>query len=645
MSWAPLQGFFLFAYTFTVYRILMVKFPMDLLAVFYYCYVFLGFSLGLFCKNRHPALPKRMLSLSVLVFIFCCIFNQNITVHYLLGNAYYPYPKPYGHLFYLSLLFLYVVLSPLIPFYIGLKTSVSPKNLAAFFLGGALGVMVSHKGILTLTAPYYLALLLIGIFRNKKVLCAGISCIFILYFFLPHKNVFFLWRIKDYTILSSQWTPYYKVDFISFNKNQCLGGVHNTLMLWYVCKDTSLLENEVRQVQKVLAPYAKSVLNMGRVDGVNPLLFKEQGAKIKKIVAVELDPLVQEKVKKDYSSFNKNIFQTPHIESISSDIRYYLQHAKEKFDIVHLNGNGIRLYTYPLSFIPYENYLYTKESYKDIFKKVLKSDGLLVMDWGSSNLEEVYPLVANLPRGIYFNAYWTTFTNYPMLGLPVFFVFASRSKMKIQDIGSSLNMTGHFKEIHVPPLSALYHFNDSRPFVQRALYFILLFFSLPLALIFVVCLSVLGRNFNLSREQLYQGVFFGVILAYVLSRDSRYFSMGPAFGHPFVNTAFFIFLSAGYMLVVPSFNKHKAFLLTLLFGVFMFLHQSYNNEISLWLLAPAALLYGCILRQKVPSHFAEFFLGIPIGIYVFQFLLVLGGYWGVVLFLAVALIFWGRTKL
>lgn len=620
-----LNGFFLFSYLFTVNRIISVKFPLDLLSVFFYCYALLGFSLGLFYTSNIKQLHVKIMYVLAPVFTACMLFNQNVTVHFLILNTYYPYPKPQGVVFYMTLLILFIALLPVVPFYLGAKAKLeSPRALFIFFLGGAAATFFSHHVILLMGAPLFLSLALFLIFFERKPVAAALFllCLSSLFFF--KKNVFFLWRVRDYKTLSSHWTPHYKVDFISFNHDRCLGGVHNTLMIWYVCDSLPLLENEVRQSQQALVPYAHDVLNLGRVDGINALTLLEQGANIHSFTSADMDAFVENKVRAQYHKYNKEIFHRANMKSLSGDLRSIMKKTSKRYDLVYLDGIGIRLYTYPFSIIPYENYLYTKDSYDTLFMRVLKKDGVLIADWGSSNLEEVYPLVANLPHDAHFKVYWTTFTNYPMLGLPVFYVLAAKSMKRLNDISENLKLTANFKEIKIPPVSTLYHFNDSRPFVQRALYFILLFLSLPLAFLFAACWRFLKRNFAFQTPQVFYGIFFGLLLAYSLSRDTRYFYAGPATGFLCVNTAFFVFLFLGSLMPFSSWVK-TASIPT--FALFLFLHQHFNDERSLWLALPVSFLCGSLLSQKVRAPFSSFFFGLPLGIYLFQFILVLGGYW------------------
>lgn len=629
-----LNGFFLFAYVFTVNRLISVKFPLDLLSVFFTCYALLGFSFGLWHKEKRTAALHAIFYVLVPVFTACMLFNQNITVHFLILDTYYPYPKPQGVVVYMTLLLLSLFLLPLVPFHLGMRTSFyGPRTLFTFFLGGALATLFSHTAILFIGAPLFLSLVLFLVFLRHKPVAAAVLLLGAASLFFFKKNIFFVWRVNEYKTLSSHWTPHYKVDFISFNKDHCLGGVHNTLMIWYVCDKLPLLENEVRQSQQALVPYARDVLNLGRVDGVNALTLLEQGAKIHSFTSADVDTLVEEKVRATYPQYNKRIFHRKNFKSTSSDLRSFMKKTKKRYDLVYLDGIGIRLYVYPLSIIPYENYMYTKDSYDTLFKRVLKKDGVLVVDWGSSSLDEVYPLVANLPQDAHFKVYWTTFSNYPMLGLPVFYVFAAKSKKRINELSENLKLTSSFKEITIPPLPALYQFNDNRPFVQRALYFILLFLSLPLGVLFLVSMRAMKKTASFHAPQALCGVFFGALLSYILSRDTRYFYAGPATGLLCVNTAFFVFLFLGSLMPLSSSFKTASIPA---FAFLLFLHQHFNDEQSLYLALPVSFLCGSFLNQKIRAPFSSFFFGFPLGIYIFQFILVLGGYWAVALTLCFA---------
>lgn len=614
----------LFGFLYAQDRYFMVKFPLDLLVVFLYSYALIGAAAGLLFQDYFAGKGKRWLIIAAPVISLGVLINQEVSFHFLLFNTYYTYLVPKAMWIFMSLLLAAVILLPTVPCYLTSRIRLqSLRDLLILFLGGSVGLCASFLLVTTFGAPLVmLSFIALIFFRERLAFTAVIGLAVLSPFAFTHKS-FQVWRVGEYRTLSSHWTPYYRVHFVSFRDDSCYGAVHNNVMLWYVCQDPLLLENEIRQFQRAFAPFAKDVLNLGRVDGVYPLTLKHHGAQLSSVLAADVDPVVEQLARTRYAKYNNFFYQSERFQTISGDYRRIMETRKKKYDLVYFAGIAIRLYTFPLSIVPYENYMYTKESYQTVFNKLLKEDGVLVIDFGSSVRQEAYSLMANMPEDVHVRGYWASFSNWPFMGSPVHFVFASRSRQRMQHLDQVMSEIANITPVAMPPRSQLYTYDDSRPYVQRNLFVLLLLVSSPLLLVFFGSALLLQRAGKLLAVPTLQGLLFGFFLAYALSRDTRYLLAGPAYAHLFVAAEIFALLLLGSLFAKIG----RPRLVSLAVALLLIVHQGANNPAALLLLAPLAVLYGALLQMAPPPSLGLFFFGLAAGIYAFQFILVIGGYW------------------
>lgn len=543
-------GFCLAVAFFAFYRIYQVKFPFDIILPWILWFPLFGMALSPFIPEKW--LRNAKITLLILVFLFLFLtgafFNQNVSLHVFVSRMYYPYPPPPA--FYLrvaSIVISLVISIPLFAFFSACcyRQVLAPGNrrsIGALFLSIAAGYFTAYYG--TLVAGAYalllvaIALLLLLQIRETKMLAAALSlCLGVGFFFSRQKDVLLLWRTgSKYRVLDRQWSPYYYLNFISFNKDRCLGGVYNYLMLWIVCKDTSLIEKELRFFHAEIARGKESALVIGRADGTTLLTLDEPKPHLKRGVAVEIDPVVVKKVASDFAEYNQNIFSRPGFKAVAMDWRTFLQKDQKKYDVAVWDGLGIRLFTEPFTNFFQEDYLYTKESLKLLFEKKLKKDGIFAANWGSTQAREVYPLMANLPKGVHAIAFWTTFNDYPLMGLPVLLVAASRDKKRLDQMAAKLRQIKPFQQIPTDVDLSSWKFDDNRPFLQRfvqpalfLLFFPMLLFSLLLPAVLILREKRKSpRSFKTHLALALYGLSFGSAFTLLVSRCSRLASDGGA---------------------------------------------------------------------------------------------------------------------
>lgn len=554
---------------FAFYRIYQVKFPFDIVHPWMFWFPLFGIALG-------PLVPKPWISLRAFswataflstVFLLGTFFNQNVSLHVFVSRQYYPYPPPPD--FYLRCALLVLSLICAVPVFAMFTArafhdaadSVRGKMAAFFFVSAACGKYLCYFITLLLGAYAVLLcgvlLLLIFTVSHKKILTLGLSaCILTGFVFSRNEDVFLLWRAGQYKKLHAQWTPYYYLNFISFNEDRCLGGVYNYLMLWIVCKDTSLIEKELKFFHSEIGKGKESALVIGRAEGATFLTLDFPEPHLKRGTAVEIDPVVPGRVSREFSRYNQHVYKKQDFRAVSMDWRTFLKKDTQRYDVAVWDGLGIRLFVEPFTNFFQEDLVYTRESFEQVFNKRLKEDGILAGNWGSTQENEVYPLIANMPKGVHTIAFWTTFNDYPLMGLPVILFAASRDKKRLDEIAAVLREIKPFRQIKTNINLRPYQFTDDKPFLQKFIQpplFVLFspFWMLPLGIAAAVLRKQKepGNILPLFSFVVF-GILSGALLTLFMSRCSRFaHDGGAAYGFEILFSLFF--LAAGCAFLVP----------------------------------------------------------------------------------------------
>ena len=452
-----------------VYRIVLVKFPVNLILPGILVWALAGLAAGVLAASRGAEHFKRwapLVGAAGAVFLFAVIANQNVTTHYLLGEVYYPYPLPPRSYLHIGGIIGAVALCPALfvaaGWLLGLELPRMGGGRAGyglFALGMAAAAPAGYFSIMWFGpyAPLITAAGVLMLFLPKKTwafLSAG-ACAVALVMSLTNRNqAFYVWRIDEYKHLSSHWTPYYRLDFIEFKEGHCVGGVYNTIMIWYTCDSVSALPAEMRRVIGNVSRDKKRVLLAGRTDGLYASMLYADDPDIESFTSVAYDPVAAKMMTGPYAKYNGGVLSRPETRVISGDIRQTLDRLArngEKFDLIFHNGIGIRLFNQPRGVTFQEDYLTARENYDVIFNKLLTRNGVYVIDWGSSMEDEVYPMMANIPEGVYVRAFHCWIGEFPLSGLPLFYVIASRDRAQVNRIADDLLLLPTIGEIHLNP--------------------------------------------------------------------------------------------------------------------------------------------------------------------------------------------------
>lgn len=165
----------------------------------------------------------------------------------------------------------------------------------------------------------------------------------------------------------SLWSPYSKIDIFSFE--DCLAGVYNYGQQWMTCQDKS----KDFELRSILYPQLHGdILLIGAGGGMGLSQFDEAD----NVTGVELDPVVVDLMKGEFSKYNNNVYNKFNV--VAADGREFLESTKDKYDYIIYEGIDYTFAAKDKNFIEVENYLYTEEGI-NLALKALKPDGSLML--------------------------------------------------------------------------------------------------------------------------------------------------------------------------------------------------------------------------------------------------------------------------
>jgi len=574
------------------FRISTAKFPINFIHPQLMVVALSGLAMGIASALKRPISGLRfelLMGIGLVIFTMSNFLHKDASVHFLLFSLYYKYPAPSRLFWVMTGHALALLLSPL-PFLILARRYV--LQLAddrwagpTCLVGAGAGLALSNSLIPLIGAyPVLLsACMAIGLLISRPILKIAclLSLIGIHLLFAHPREAFYTWQIRDYDRLASFWTPYYKVDYLGFGEDHCLACVHNMVVVWYVCDDPDRLLIHYGQLNKVLSEGnipKRRVLSVGRTNGHLPLTAKLKNPNLEYFLTVEYDRKVTSDLLGPYARYNAHLFSEENFEAHAEDIRFSLQYIDERFDMMFINGAGIMLFFYPLTFITQEDYLYSEESYQWIFDHILTEDGVLIIDRGSSIQAEVFKIGGSLPADVHMRSFWIKVPDFPFAGLPLSYVIASRNESELNRITEALEQGNLYTEIpHDPVLSKKWRHRDDKPFMQPTVAFVLLLSTIPFLgyLVFLTLRHInhhkliypgKGTSFALETVQPRRrlllsfltewkavhtctglGILYTFVLLWITSLGARSFSAGAPFGFVIM---FALFLTSAALILM-----------------------------------------------------------------------------------------------
>lgn len=167
--------------------------------------------------------------------------------------------------------------------------------------------------------------------------------------------------------VKSLWSPYVKVDVFSFD--DCIAGVYNYGQQWMTCQDRSK-DFELRS--QLYPQLHGDILLIGAGGGMGLSQFNASD----NVTGVELDPVVVELMKGEFSQYNNNAYNQFNV--VAADGREFLESTKDKYDYIIYEGIDYTFAAKSKNFIEVENYLYTEEGL-NLALNSLKPSGSLIL--------------------------------------------------------------------------------------------------------------------------------------------------------------------------------------------------------------------------------------------------------------------------
>jgi Spermine/spermidine synthase domain len=165
---------------------------------------------------------------------------------------------------------------------------------------------------------------------------------------------------------------------------------NKTKSLSYLDQTTSALAFHLNKVNNTL------IIGLGGGADLLQALYHN----LKKITIIELDPLIIELLKTDYSHFSGNLLKKPNVHIVNGDARAFLTNNTTRFDLISLslidsfNASSAGLYALQ------EGYLYTVEALNLYLENISANGYLSITRWVKSPPRDTLKLVATAIKAL-----------------------------------------------------------------------------------------------------------------------------------------------------------------------------------------------------------------------------------------------------
>ncbi len=649
----------------TLYRELSLKIPINFFFAHFMILGCTGLAAGsLYAQrlrtyvDRHPYRLATFLGL----FLVGIWVYKGDSIFFWTLSLYYPMPIPeYGWLKALAFVFSLCSL-PVLFCLIGMsfavlwQTSDNPRVHIGLFIGGmAVGTALSYPAQFLEPERMFigccLGLLFLCTRRPGAWVMGIVLCGLIVVYGQIKKNYPILLSLKDHTLSASKVTDNYKIDFYTFRNDSCVALAINEFIHVYTCREYEDLPVELSYLNKSLGAGLKDyrALIVGCSLALYPYQLFRANPSMSKCVLVDVDRGLASASVNAQEAIGLDLYKDPRFVIKAFEPRYYLELETDSYDLLYLHRVGNALIFYPFSIVPIEYYVLTSESLRHIFDRLLKNDGIYVLDWGIPKEHEVRQYVGSFPEGVCFRVFWTTLSNNPSSGAPLMFVIASRNKERLDEVGNRLLQATYFHEVSQDRWSDTYRITDDKPWLKRDVVTILTVAVIP----FLIPLGILvwhlksrkqnGQPTPMSRLKQYYfilGVVFSLLHAFALGRVTRLFPLGVNPGWLVVEGVFIVGYGLGLLQPIVRLRSISTiwFVVSVatlaLAGSVLCIHSTKElfYGASAVLLSGFLLgqLFSCPLSRIEPSQRHEVWggtaMGMALGIGVFQIFCFLMGF-------------------
>lgn len=530
-------GFFLSFFSYATVWLVSMKLPISFFVPFIVCISLVGTASGAFMYSRMSgrgvSLLKSLASAGMLTFITACVYNMKVPMQFLLFMADFPIEKPpHAALHGLAELISIpaVVSAYCLLGYVFSGAYEKAANAAAgyalhllgFIIGGvcAYALIPAYGVYYPLIAATIIVIFLYADSTRVKIASVIVSALLVAYMSFA-SEAFFIFGLNDFKKIGSRWSSYTKVDFISFNDGKCAAGLYNNFLMSYVCPDWKDDQFQRRKTFEILAPGRDEVLVIGAATGMSMISLVSANPEISKGIGVEINPAIVEETKTSLAKYGGDIYNRPGMKMIAADGRRFMDVDNGKYDLIFIDGIDNMQNFYLSSMVAVENYTFTEEGYSRIFNDRLKDDGIFLLNWGGTVINEAYPFLLSLPEDVHYKMYWYVITEAPFAGVPLFFMIASKSQAVIDRYAEPLALYSGMTQVNPPEkFSRKIRITDNHP----TLYIMQIYMLLPL------CLLAIGGYLIFLRKR------------YIAAAASAGTSMKPAL-------LFFIALGAAYAML------------------------------------------------------------------------------------------------
>ncbi len=127
-----------------------------------------------------------------------------------------------------------------------------------------------------------------------------------------------------------------------------------------------------------------SAVIIGSAGGYEVLCALSHG--FKRIVAIEMDPVICELLRNEYAEYTGNMFRLPQVNLLADEGRSALKRMRRKFDVIQMvnSHNADLLLSGALSIS--ETYIYTVESFKDYWDHLQPDGFVYIVHWNGERL-------------------------------------------------------------------------------------------------------------------------------------------------------------------------------------------------------------------------------------------------------------------
>jgi spermidine synthase len=196
-------------------------------------------------------------------------------------------------------------------------------------------------------------------------------------------------QLENQRIEYTKWSTIDKIDVAPWGPSRKVIWINGGTMQSFIKKfDGNLNRLEKIEWDPAALPFQLarngSAMIIGSAGGYEVLCALSHG--FKRIVAIEMDPVICGILKKDYAAYTGNIFLMPQVNLMADEGRSVLKRTNRKFDVIQMvnSHNADLLFSGALSIS--ETYIYTVESFKDYWDHLQPDGWVYILHWNGERL-------------------------------------------------------------------------------------------------------------------------------------------------------------------------------------------------------------------------------------------------------------------